>query len=139
MASIHHEVTVEVGAEQAWASLRAVGAPHELFAPVLVNGELNGDTRTVRFANGMIVHERILDIDDKRRRVAYTVLDGPGMTYHHASMQLVDAGPNRCRFVWITDYVPQEIRSNLLPLIEAGTQALKINLEAAVRDEAVSS
>lgn len=134
MASIHHEVTVEVGAEQAWPALRAVDSAHKLFAPVLVDGELKGDTRTVRFANGMIVHERILDVDDKRRRVAYTVLDGPGMNYHHASMQLFDAGPNRCRFVWITDYLPEAIRASLVPLIEAGTQALKINLEAAVTD-----
>ena len=45
MASIHHEVTVEVSAQQAWTALRAVGAAHELFAPVLVDGELQGDTR----------------------------------------------------------------------------------------------
>ncbi len=75
MASIHHEIAVEVGAEQAWAALRAVGAAHELFAPVLVDGKLEGDTRSVCFANGMKVRERILDIDDSRRRLAYTVLD----------------------------------------------------------------
>jgi Polyketide cyclase / dehydrase and lipid transport len=131
MASIHHEIAVEVGAEQAWAALRTVGAAHKLFAPVLVDGELKGDTRKVRFANGMEVRERLLDIDDSRRRVAYTVLDGPGMSYHHASMQVVEAGPRHCRFVWITDFLPQDIGGNLMPLIEAGSTALKKNLEAA--------
>ena len=110
--------------------LCAVGAAHELFSPVLVDGKLNGDTRQVRFANGMVVHERLLDIDDRQRRVAYTVLDGPGMSYHHASMQVVDAGPKRCQFVWITDFLPQEVGGNLVPLIEAGSNALKKNLEA---------
>src|SRR5262245_4911731 len=115
MASIHHEIAVEVDADQAWAALRLVSDAHELFAPVLVEGKMTGDTRKVRFANGMVVHERVLDVDDKRRRVAYTVLDGPGMSYHHASMEVVDAGPDRCRFVWITDFLPQEIRGNLTP------------------------
>lgn len=130
MASIHHEIAVEVGAQQAWSALRAVGAAHELFAPVLVDGKLEGDTRQVRFANGMEVRERVLDVDDARRRVAYTVLDGPGMSYHHASMQVLEAGPKQCRFVWITDFLPQEIGGNLVPLIEAGSNALKKNLEA---------
>ena len=133
MPSIHHEVTVEVSAQQAWTALRAVGAAHELFAPVLVDGELQGDTRRVHFANGMVVRERVLDVDESRRRVAYTVLDGPGMSYHHASMQIVDAGPNRCQFVWITDYLPADIGGKLTPLIEAGSNALKVNLESPSR------
>ena len=84
---------VEVGAASAWAALRLVGEAHKLFAPVLVDGHLEGEIRTVRFANGMVARERIIDVDDERRRVAYSVVDGPGMTYHHASMQIVDAGP----------------------------------------------
>ena len=130
MASIHEQLAVEVGAGEAWAVLRLVGEPHKLFAPVLVDGQLDGDTRTVKFANGMVVQERILDVDDKRRRVAYSAVNGPGMTYHHASMQVLDAGPGRCSFVWITDFLPSEIAGNLAPLIEQGAKALKAKLEA---------
>jgi len=130
MASIHEQLAIEVGADEAWAALRLVGEPHKLFAPVLVDGQLDGDTRTVKFANGMVVQERILDVDDKRRRVAYSAVNGPGMTYHHASMQVLEAGPGRCVFVWITDFLPPEIAGNLAPLIEQGAKALKANLEA---------
>ena len=130
MASIHEQLTVDVGADEAWAALRLVGEPHKLFAPVLVDGQLNGDTRTVKFANGMVVQERILDVDEKRRRVAYSALNGPGMTYHHASMQVLDAGPGRCLFVWITDFLPPDIAGNLAPLVEQGAKAMKANLEA---------
>ncbi len=130
MASIQKQMTVEVGSDEAWAALRHVGEPHKLFAPVLVDGKLDGDTRTVRFANGMVLQERILDVDDKSRRVAYSALNGPGMTYHHASMQVLDEGPGRCRFVWITDFLPPDIAGNLAPLIEQGAKALKTNLEA---------
>ena len=132
MASIHQQIVVHVSAEKAWAALRLVGEAHTVFAPVLVDSQLDGDTRTVRFANGMVVHERILDLDDERRRVSYTAIDVPGMTYHHASMQVVDEGSGRCLFVWTTDFLPQEIRGNLRPLIEQGAEALKTNLERGV-------
>ncbi len=92
MASIHKEIAVEVEPDAAWAALRNVGDAHRLFAPVLTECRLEGDVRTVRFANGMVLHEQILDVDDARRRVAYAAVDGPGMTYHHASMQVVEAG-----------------------------------------------
>jgi Polyketide cyclase / dehydrase and lipid transport len=130
MASIHRETVVGVASEHAWAALRTVGAAHELFAPVLTDGELNGETRRVTFANGMVVNERIVDVDDGRRRLAYSVLDAPGLRYHHASMQVLEEGPNRCRFVWITDFLPADASATLTPLIEAGSTALKTNLEA---------
>ena len=130
MASIHHEVSVAVDVEAAWAALRRVGRAHELFAPVLVGGQLDGDTRIVTFANGMVARERILDVDDQRKRVAYAVVDGPGLAFHHASREVVEDGPGRCRFRWITDFLPQEAGEALTPLIEQGGQALKKNLEA---------
>src|SRR6185503_7470363 len=129
MASIHKELTIDVGIEKAWVALCEVANAHKLFAPVLADARLDGEVRTAKFANGMVVHERILDVDDDRRRVSYTATDVPGMAFHHASMQLVDAGPGRCRFVWITDFHPKEMGANLAPLIEAGTSALKANLE----------
>jgi hypothetical protein len=118
-----------VGVEEAWAALRLVGEPHNLFSPVLVDAQPDGDTRTVTFANGMVLKERILDVDEEKHRVAYTALNVPGMTYHHASMQIIDAGPGRCVFLWITDFLPQEMRENLAPLIQEGARALKQNLE----------
>jgi hypothetical protein len=130
MASIYQQLAVDVDIEKAWAALRRVGEAHKLFAPVLVDGHLEGDTRTVRFANGMVVQERMLDVDDQRHRVAFTAMDVPGMKYHHSSMQVLNGGPGRCLFVWITDFFPQEMADKLAPLIEQGARALKANLEA---------
>jgi hypothetical protein len=139
MASIHKQTALEVDCETAWAVLRQVGEAHKLFAPVLTDGRLNGDTRTVTFANGMVVREQILDVDNERKRVAYTVLDGPGMAYHHASMELADAGAGRCQFVWVTDFLPSELAGTLRPLIDQGTEALKRNLEALRRTPAAAA
>lgn len=131
MASIHKAVVIDTGIEPAWEALRRVAEPHTLFAPVLTGASLRGDVRTVHFANGMTIREQILDVDDERRRMSYVVLDSPGLTYHHASMQIEIAGPGRCAFVWITDFLPAEAAANLQPLIDQGAEALKRNLEDA--------
>jgi len=130
MASIHREEIVKIPADRAWAALRDVGRPDILFADVLVDGRIDGDIRTVTFANGMVVRERIVDIDDSNRRVAYTVIDGI-FEHHAASMQIVPDGDGRCRFVWISDFLPNEHMEFVAPLVEAGAKALVRNLEAA--------
>lgn len=129
MASIRREETIQVSAEQAWAKLRNVGSPHLLFAPVLIDGRIDGDIRTVTFANGMVVRERIVDLDEERRRVAYTVIDGM-FEHHSASMQIIPDGDG-CRFVWISDFLPNESMQLVAPLVEAGSRALVRNLESA--------
>jgi len=72
---------------------------------------------------------RLSDSSRLAFRVAYSVLDSPGLTYHHASMQIIEEAPGRCRFVWTTDFLPAEAANDLRGLIEAGTAALKTNLE----------
>jgi hypothetical protein len=129
MASIHIECPVGVSADTAWGALRRVGEPDRLFAPVLTAAELHGETRTVHFQDGLVVHEQVIDVDERRKRVVYSVLDAPGLTYHQASMQILDEGPGRCRFVWTTDFLPEGAGSGLQPLIQAGTEALRTNLE----------
>jgi hypothetical protein len=131
MASIRKEIVVDVAAEPAWEALSRVGQPHALFAPVLTEANLDGDVRTVHFANGMVLRERILDVDEAHMRIAYAVIEPQGMTYHHASMEIGPAGPGRCTFVWITDFLPAEAASGLQPLIDQGADALKRNLEQA--------
>ena len=129
MASIQIESPVAVSADTAWGALRQVGRADKLFAPVLDAADIHGEMRTVHFANGPLLHERIIDVDESSRRVAYSVLDSPGLTYHHASMQIVEDGPQRCRFVWTTDFLPADAAPAIRPVIEAGTKALKANLE----------
>ena len=130
MASIHEQLAVDISPDKAWALLREVSNAHKLFAPVLVDGHMEGDIRTVRFANGMTIREQILDVDDERRRVAYTALGGNGLAYHHASMEVLGAEAGRSLFVWITDFLPQEIGGNLAALMAEGAKALKNNMEA---------
>ena len=132
MASIQRDITVEIDPMRAWAALRRVHAAAELFAPVLTDSSVEGDVRTVTFANGMVARERIVDVDDDRHRLVYSALDVPGISYHHASMQILDAGKGKSRFIWITDVLPAEAVASVEPLVEQGTQAFKTNLERTV-------
>lgn len=128
MGSIRKETTVRVPAGEAWAALRDVAHPDQLFAGVLTDAQLDGNKRTVTFANGLVAHEVILDIDDPTRRVAYAVV---GVFEHHsASMQVIPEGEGRCRFIWIADMLPDEQMKNVETLMQQGTKALVKNLEA---------
>ncbi len=96
------------------------------FAGVLTDVTLDGDVRVVTFANGNVVRERIVTVDDERMRIAYHVVGGR-FEHHHASMQIVPDGETRCRFVWISDFVPDAPRIFVEPLVDAGCVAIARN------------
>jgi hypothetical protein len=130
MASIHHEIIVNVPADQAWHRLSEVHKAHRLFADVLTDCELNENVRTVTFANGLVAREKIVEIDSSEKRVSYAVMDL--FEHHNASMQIFAVGTDRCRFVWVTDLLPSDKASMVRPLVEEGSAALKKNLEEAI-------
>ena len=129
MVSILREVTLNLPADAVWKRLREVGKAHELFAGVLTAGSIEGEVRTVTFANGMVAREQILGIDDASRRVAYSVIEG-AFTQHAASMQVLPAGEGASRLIWFSDFKPDALAQMVTPLMEAGLTAAKTNLEA---------
>ena len=131
MATIWWEEPVAVEAEAAWSALREVGLAYRLFAPVLVDGSIEGNVRTVRFADGLTVDEKIIAVDETRRRIAYTVM-GTMFEHHSASMQIVPVDEANCRFVWISDFLPDAMAETVQPLVEQGSRALAKNIEAGL-------
>jgi hypothetical protein len=128
MATIRREAELGVAADRAWVALSDFGNAGNLFAGVLVGCRRAGNIRTVTFANGFEVNERLVAIDENERRLAYTVLDGP-FSHHNASMQIVKRG-SECTFVWISDFLPDEAAAGVLSPIEEGCRALQRNLAA---------
>ena len=124
MASIRKEVPIAAPAEEVWAALRDAGNVHRLFPGVLVDSRLEGDTRVVAFANGLVVRERIVAVDDGGRRVAYAVLR-EGVVHHSASMQVLPEGQAGCRFVWTSDFLPDSLAESFGPLIDQGAAAIQ--------------
>jgi hypothetical protein len=127
MATIRREVELAIDADRAWAEVGDFGTAGKLFAGVLTGCTRAGIVRTVTFANGLAVSERLVTIDERERRLVYTVLDGP-FSQHSASMQIAQRGDG-CTFIWISDFLPDEATALALPLIEEGCRAIKRNLE----------
>ena len=123
MASIRREMRVDAPAEVAWAALREVGAVDRLFPSVLTGCRMDGVARVVTFANGTVARERVVDVDDAARRVAYAVTGGR-LTHHNASMQVFAGVDGGCRVVWITDLLPDEMAPTVQALVDAGAADL---------------
>ena len=136
MASIHQQILIEVPAEQLWSALRDVGALHTRLVKDFVTGcTLEGEVRTVTFANGIVAQETIVDIDEARQRVAWTATGGR-LTHHNASAQVVAEGGRRCRVVWIADLLPHAMAPAIAAMIEQALRAMKATAEAAAQPAA---
>jgi hypothetical protein len=129
MASIRKETNIDAPADHVWAAIRDVGAVHTRLARQMVlDTKLDGDSRLVTFANGETVRERIVDVDDKARRLAYAVVEWR-TTHHNASFQVVPDGDHRCRLVWIADLLPNSVADLVNGYMEQGCAAIKRTLE----------
>jgi carbon monoxide dehydrogenase subunit G len=129
MASIRREFLIEAPTEDVWNAVRDVGALHTRLVPGFVTAtRLEEGARVVTFGNGMTVTERIVDLDETARRLAWSATGGR-LTHHNASMQLFAEGDGRTRAVWIADLLPHEAAGPVGAMIEQGCAAMKKALE----------
>lgn len=132
MASIRKELRLNVPSKDVWDAVRDVGAVHKRLCPgVLKDARLENDARIVTFANGMVVRELIVDIDDDARRFVWAA-EGEPLKHHNASMQVFDDGDRSSRLVWITDILPNGIAGDIQMLINQGAVAIQQTLEGQI-------
>jgi hypothetical protein len=73
MASLRRDVLTEASTEVVWSAIRDIGALHTRLAPgFVVDTKLEPGARIVTFANGMIVREPIVAIDDVAKRLVWS-------------------------------------------------------------------
>lgn len=143
MASAIFEVRLTVPAAVAWDAVRDFAAVHERLAVGFVTHaamDADGKARTVTFANGMVVRERLVSIDDDRRRLVYTN-ELPGVEHHSASVRIheLDDGDRDgeqdgdreggCRLEWITDVLPDAFAEPVGDMMRDGIEAVRRTLE----------
>ena len=125
MASIHKDIPINAPADAVWDAVRDFGALHTRLAPGFVTEcKLDGEARNVTFANGTTARELLVDRDDARRRLVYAVIS-ERVTQHSASAQVIAEGETCCRFVWITDVLPNEITPYVRAQMDAGAAAMQ--------------
>lgn len=130
MATIRKQFEVPASADAVWEALRDFGAVHDKLATGFVAAcalEEGGAVRLVTFANGMQVRERLVTLDEAERRLVYSATGGRA-THHNAAAQVVPLGADRCRFVWVTDLLPDAVAPAIEQMMETGARAMQARL-----------
>jgi carbon monoxide dehydrogenase subunit G len=133
MASIRKETSIDAPPEDVWAALRDFGAVHERLVPGFVTDSRleEGNVRVVTFFNGVVAREMLVGVDDRARRLAYSVVEGPlGSTHHNASAEVLAEHSGRSRFVWTADVLPHDVAAPMSELMERGIGVIKRTLES---------
>ena len=131
MPSIHKDISLAAAPAAVWDVVRDIGAVHTRFAPgFVVDTTMDGPDRIVTFANGFVAREVIVDVDEVRRRLAYSVRSDR-LSHHNASFEvLADGGGSR--LVWIADVLPAEAAATVAAMMEDGIQVSKRSLDRLV-------
>jgi hypothetical protein len=120
---------VDAPAQFVWEAIKDVGAIHSRLAQGFVTAtELGDGERTVTFANGYVVREKIVGVSDEQRRLAYCAVGGRA-SHHNAYFQVFSEGDKRSRILWVTDLLPDEMQAPIEQMVELGARAMKETLE----------
>ena len=130
MATIYKEIVIGRNKDFVWDAIRDVGAIHKRLVPgFVVDCKLEGDSRMITFANGMVLREIIVDVNDETCRHSWSARGEP-LTHHNASVQVFSDGHNKCRVVWIADFMPNEVADTMDEMIQKGLNTMKQTLES---------
>jgi len=123
MATLRKETRLNTPPDQVWDAVRDVGALHTRLVPGFVTDtKLEGNVRVVTFANGLVVHEPIVSIDEQRRRLVWGSTGGR-TTHYNAALEVLPDGAGS-RVIWTIDLLPDEMAAPVGAMQEQGMAAL---------------
>ncbi len=104
VATVRHEVVVDVPADEAWALLGDPTRVAEWF-PGITSCDIDGTSRTVHLATGLSMPEEIVTVDRIQRRFQYA-LRVPMVRAHLSTIDVLYLGDGRCCCVYGVDADP---------------------------------
>jgi hypothetical protein len=135
MATIHKDIPIDAPPAEVWAAVRDFGAVHTRLAPGFVlEARLEGDVRILTFANGNIAREQLVDCDDQRQRLVYTIAS-ERLKHHNASVQVLADGATGSRMIWTADVLPNEIAPYIDAQMDLGALAMQKKLARSAKVE----
>jgi hypothetical protein len=130
MASVQKDLTTNAHADAVWDAIRDIGALHTRLVPgFVVDTKLVPGARIVTFANGMVVTEPIIDLNEAARRLVWSA-HGGALTHYNASVQVFALPAGGSRVVWIADFLPHEAATSVEPMMGQGMGAMQRALDA---------
>ena len=121
MATIRKEIALDASHDDVWDALRDFHAVHERLVPgFVVDSQPDGDTaRIVTFFNGAVAREVL--VGDRRDGAPARLPHPRGATRAARTTapppRCSPDGPG-CRFVWVTDVLPDELADAIEPMME---------------------
>jgi carbon monoxide dehydrogenase subunit G len=132
MATIRKEITVKATVARVWDVLRDIGALHTRLVPgFVVDTKLEPGARVVTFANGRVVREQIVTIDDHARRLVWSAT-GDRLAHHNASAQVLEDPDGKTRVLWVADLLPDSLAGAIGQMMDEGMKAMCIALDELV-------
>lgn len=130
MALLRTEISIAAAPDAVWEVIRDFATGPRNMAPGFVVGSrADTDVRIVTFADGTVVHERFLGLDEDERRIRYSVFAGSVEPDHDvAEMQVVPEGSG-CRFVWTHDVRPDVLGPGFRASMDRGAEVIRRTLE----------
>lgn len=129
MASIRKEIVVRASLSQVWDALRDIGALHTRLVPGFVTDtKLEPGCRIVTFANGHVVREQIVTVDDEAHRVVWSATGGM-LTHHNGAAQAFAESDGRTRIVWTADLLPDSAADTVSAMMDHGMAAMQSTLD----------
>jgi carbon monoxide dehydrogenase subunit G len=130
MATIAKSVDVALAPDQVWDAVRDWGHVHQRLCPgALTDCQVEEGARVVTFANGLVARELIVAVDEKTRRLVWSVVGSALLTHHNGAMQVLEEGSGS-RIAWTADLLPHDAAERVAGFMDLGCAAMKATLEA---------
>jgi hypothetical protein len=128
MASIRREIRLAISAEEAWDAVRDFGNLHRRLVPgFATDARLDGTDRLVTFFTGNVLRERLVTLDEQRRRLVWSIVDGP-YSHHNGSVEVLEE-VGGCRLLWTADLLPDEAAERTEAMMDRGSEVIRRTLE----------
>ncbi|MGW4774531.1 SRPBCC family protein [Nocardia sp. NPDC004278] len=134
MASVQKEIIIDVDPAAVWAIISDFTDGPVRMAPGFVTDSRldEPDVRVVTFADGTVVRERLIALDDERRRFVFSIIGDTIQPAHdNASMQVVPHGDGHSRFVWIHDVRPDDLTIPMGAVMDRALSIFKQTVESS--------
>jgi hypothetical protein len=129
MASVQKEISTRAHPDSVWDAIRDIGALHTRLVPgFVVDTQLVPGARVVTVANGMVVTEPIIDLNEATRRLVWSA-QGGRLAHYNASVQVFARPEGGSRVVWIADFLPHEAATTVESMMAQGMAAMQRALD----------